>query len=73
MGKPAVSNKEANTKIVGAALAEVLPNTDKWWWQQPHLLALNLRLAVLLLSSSVTGYDGEQQQPGHVTNTWSRK
>ncbi|KAJ1336172.1 hexose transporter-like protein [Microdochium nivale] len=58
MGKPAVSNKEANTKIVGAALAEVLPNTDKWWWQQPHLLALNLRLAVLLLSSSVTGYDG---------------
>ncbi|KAH7037039.1 general substrate transporter [Microdochium trichocladiopsis] len=56
MGK--LTNKEGNTKIVGAALAEVLPDTDKWWWQQPHLLSLNLRLSVLLLSSSVTGYDG---------------
>ncbi|KXJ93642.1 general substrate transporter [Microdochium bolleyi] len=56
--KSGASNKEANTKIVGAALAEVLPDTGKWWWQQPHLLSLNLRLGVLLMSSSVMGYDG---------------
>lgn len=47
-----------NEEIVGAALAEVLPVTDKWWFQQSHLLRLNLLLLVPLLSSSVAGYDG---------------
>lgn len=47
-----------NEDIVGAALAEVLPVTDKWWFQQSHLLRLNLILLVPLLSSSVAGYDG---------------
>ncbi|KAI0380618.1 hexose transporter [Hypomontagnella monticulosa] len=44
--------------IVGAALAEVLPQTDKYWFQQRHLLKLNLLLLVPLLSSAVSGYDG---------------
>lgn len=44
--------------IVGRALAEVLPKTDKYWFQQPHLLKLNLVLLVPMLSSSVFGYDG---------------
>lgn len=47
-----------NEDIVGVALAEVLPVTDKWWFQQSHLLRLNLILLVPLLSSSVAGYDG---------------
>lgn len=47
-----------NEDIVGAALAEVLPVTSKWWFQQSHLLRLNLILLVPLLSSSVAGYDG---------------
>jgi hypothetical protein len=47
-----------NEDIVGATLAEVLPVTDKWWFQQSHLLRLNLLLLVPLLSSSVAGYDG---------------
>lgn len=54
------SQKEQNAKIVGAALAEVLPDSDKWWFQQPHLLRLNLILAIPLMSSSVSGYDGKQ-------------
>ncbi|KAF6814203.1 hypothetical protein CMUS01_12691 [Colletotrichum musicola] len=45
-------------QIVGAALAEVLPKTDKYWFQQQHLLRLNLLLLIPLLSSSVAGYDG---------------
>lgn len=49
--------KEA--QIVGEALARVLPRTNKWWFQQPHLLRLNMVLLVPLLSSSVSGYDGE--------------
>lgn len=27
-----------NEQIVGPALAEVLPVTNKWWFQQKHLL-----------------------------------
>ncbi|UQC90804.1 uncharacterized protein CLUP02_16335 [Colletotrichum lupini] len=45
-------------QIVGAALAGVLPKTDRYWFQQPHLLRLNLLLLIPLLSSSVAGYDG---------------
>ncbi|KAH8669169.1 hexose transporter [Xylariales sp. PMI_506] len=44
--------------IVGAALAEVLPQTGRYWFQESHLLRLNLILLVPLLSSSVSGYDG---------------
>ncbi|KAJ4374716.1 hypothetical protein N0V83_001791 [Neocucurbitaria cava] len=44
--------------IVGAAIAEVLPQTNKYWFQIPHLLRLNLILLIPLLSSAVAGYDG---------------
>ena len=52
------SQIERDAKIVGSALAEVLPQTNKWWFQQSHLLQLNLLLLIPLLSSSVSGYDG---------------
>lgn len=56
--------------IVGEALAEVLPKTNKWWFQQPHLLRLNLLLLVPLLSSSVAGYDGSlMKYENHVVDT----
>ncbi|KAI0858283.1 hexose transporter [Xylaria cubensis] len=47
-----------DSQIVGEALAQVLPKTNKYWFQQPHLLKLNLLLLIPLLSSSVAGYDG---------------
>lgn len=46
--------------IVGHAIAEVLPQTDKYWFQIPHLRRLNLILIIPLLSSAVAGYDGER-------------
>lgn len=52
------SQVDKDAKIVGTALAEVLPQTDKYWFQQSHLLRLNLLLLVPLASSSVSGYDG---------------
>lgn len=52
------SQVQKDAKIVGTALAEVLPRTDKYWFQQSHLLRLNLLLLIPLLSSSVSGYDG---------------
>lgn len=45
--------------IVGPAIAEVLPVTNKYWFQIPHLRRLNLILLIPLLSSAVAGYDGE--------------
>lgn len=57
--KPTQKDRDAN--VVGQALAEVLPQTDKWWFQQPHLLKLNLLLAIPVLSSSVSGFDGLYQ------------
>lgn len=47
------------SSIIGGSLAAALPVTDKYWFQQPHLLRLNLVLLVPLLSSSTFGYDGE--------------
>lgn len=58
MGRP--------TQVVGSALAEALPNTKKHWFQQPHLLKLNLILFIPMLSSTVVGYDGEFCFPNHV-------
>lgn len=54
-----VSQVDKDAKIVGVALAEVLPQTKKYWFQQPHLIKLNLLLLIPLLSSSVSGYDGK--------------
>lgn len=50
------------SKIIGGSLAAALPVTDKYWFQQPHLLRLNLVLLVPLLSSSTFGYDGEKYE-----------
>ncbi|KAJ5292305.1 uncharacterized protein N7443_008258 [Penicillium atrosanguineum] len=47
-----------NQRIVGEALASVLPQYDRSWLRVPHLLQLNLILLVPLLSSAVAGYDG---------------
>ena len=47
-----------DSDIVGEALAQVLPQTNKYWFQQSHLLRLNLLLLIPLLSSAVSGYDG---------------
>ena len=44
--------------IVGEALARVLPQYGKPWYQVSHLFRLNLILLVPLLSSAVAGYDG---------------
>lgn len=49
-----------NQDIVGEALASVLPQDDRPWFRQPHLLQLNLILLVPLLSSAVAGYDGRR-------------
>ncbi|RDW68144.1 general substrate transporter-6 [Coleophoma cylindrospora] len=55
---PKINKKKGSNYIAGDAIQEVLPVTDKYWFQFSHLLRLNLVLLVPLLSSSVAGYDG---------------
>jgi hypothetical protein len=50
--------------IVGHAIAEVLPQTNNYWFQIPHLRRLNAILLIPLLSSAVAGYDGMEPQLG---------
>jgi hypothetical protein len=56
--------------IVGRALAEVMPQTTKYWFQTPHLLRLNLILLIPLLSSAVAGYDGNTPYCPFVKNVY---
>lgn len=51
-----------DSDIVGHAIADVLPQTDKYWFQIPHLRRLNLILLIPLLSSAVAGYDGRDMR-----------
>lgn len=52
---PKTTSKE---KIVGKAIAEVLPENGKPWYREKHLLLLNMLLIVPLLSSAASGFDG---------------
>lgn len=38
-------------------LTDVVPRSDKFWWQTPHLLSLNLRLTVPLMTGYLIGFD----------------
>ncbi|CAK7215472.1 hypothetical protein SBRCBS47491_002493 [Sporothrix bragantina] len=49
--------KKQDSAVLGGPLADLIPKTDKYWFQTPHLLKLNLILIVPMLSSSVFGYD----------------
>ncbi|KAG4413948.1 hypothetical protein IFR04_012915 [Cadophora malorum] len=59
-----------DSDIVGHALAEVLPQSTKHWFQTPHLLRLNLLLLVPLLSSPVAGYDGSPMNGLQALEQW---
>ena len=59
----AMAKLDRDAQIVGSALAQVLPQTTKYWFQRRNLLKLNLLLLIPLLSSSVSGYDGEPPPP----------
>lgn len=52
-------------KVVGDALARVLPENTRPWYRTPHLLKLNLLLVVPLLSSAIAGYDGNVPESFH--------
>ncbi|KAI8943380.1 hypothetical protein NX059_001395 [Plenodomus lindquistii] len=62
--------KEA--KVVGEALAEVLPQTNKPWYRVPYLLRLNLLLLMPLMSSAVAGYDGSLMNGLQALPSWKR-
>lgn len=42
----------------GLALADVTPKLEKWWFQYPSLLKLNLLLLCAFLAQFTCGFDG---------------
>lgn len=42
----------------GLVLADVTPKLDKWWFQYPNLLKLNLLLLCAFLAQFTCGFDG---------------
>ncbi|KAF2845378.1 hexose transporter-like protein [Plenodomus tracheiphilus IPT5] len=61
-----------DAKVVGEALAEVLPQTSKPWYRVPYLLSLNLLLLMPLMSSAVAGYDGSLMNGLQALPSWKR-
>lgn len=56
--------------VVGHDMAEMLPQSSKSWLRQPHLIALNLRLGVVLLSSATLGFDGSMMNGLQSLSVW---
>lgn len=42
----------------GLVLADVTPELEKWWFQYPNLLKLNLLLLCAFLAQFTCGFDG---------------
>ncbi|ODV82968.1 hypothetical protein CANARDRAFT_30434 [[Candida] arabinofermentans NRRL YB-2248] len=60
-------------KIVGPAIAEVLPKDGKPWYKTRHLIQLNLLLLIPLISSATGGYDGSLMNGLQSLDEWKNK
>ncbi|KAK2933456.1 Sugar/inositol transporter [Fusarium oxysporum f. sp. vasinfectum] len=59
-----------NAILVGAEIAAALPNTDRPWWKQAHLLRLNALLGICCLSAATVGYDGAMMNALQINPNW---
>ncbi|KFZ02444.1 hypothetical protein V500_00187 [Pseudogymnoascus sp. VKM F-4518 (FW-2643)] len=62
--------RNANARIVGEDLANVLPRDQKPFWRKWHLLRLNLILLVTLSTSGTVGYDGAMMNALQIAPFW---
>ncbi|KFZ23138.1 hypothetical protein V502_02382 [Pseudogymnoascus sp. VKM F-4520 (FW-2644)] len=62
--------RNANARIVGEDLANVLPRDQKPFWRKWHLLRLNLILLVPLFTSGTVGYDGAMMNALQIAPFW---
>ncbi|CBX93621.1 similar to hexose transporter [Plenodomus lingam JN3] len=61
-----------DAKVVGEALAKVLPRTDRPWFRVSYLLRLNMLLLMPLMSSAIAGYDGSLMNGLQALPSWKR-
>ncbi|ABN65882.2 hexose transporter [Scheffersomyces stipitis CBS 6054] len=52
-------------------LEDVTPKLDKWWFQYPHLLKLNVLLGCASLAQVTLGYDGSMMGNLQTLPSWS--
>lgn len=60
-------------KVVGEAIANVLPDHGKPWYRVKHLLKLNLVMLVPLLSGASAGYDGSLMNGLQSMDQWTEE
>lgn len=60
-------------KLVGEAIASVLPDYRKPWYRVKHLLQLNLILIVPLLSAASSGFDGSLMNGLQSMTEWTNE
>ncbi|KAL4947196.1 hypothetical protein BDW69DRAFT_190415 [Aspergillus filifer] len=78
MAKAAPSDVKDSVSVTGhvkaatpaRALANVMPQLNKAWWQTPHLLWLNMTLIIPLLTSYVSGFDGSMMNGIQSVPVW---
>ncbi|KAL2783932.1 general substrate transporter [Aspergillus keveii] len=61
---------DARTEALELDLTSVLPHSDRPWFRQPHLLKLNLLLAVPLLSGAALGFDASMMNGLQALDNW---
>lgn len=54
----------------GLVLADVITPLEKWWFQYPHLLKLNLTLLSAFLAQFTCGFDGSMINGMQSLPTW---
>ncbi|OJJ54143.1 hypothetical protein ASPSYDRAFT_490368 [Aspergillus sydowii CBS 593.65] len=64
--------KAENAKVVGPEIAGALPDTDRPWWKERHLLRLNAILSICCLSAATVGYDGAMMNALQISPTWKK-
>ena len=59
MSRPAESKQDLPDldEFEGLVLADVTPKLEKWWFQYPHLLKLNILLVCAFLTQFTCGFD----------------
>ncbi|CAH0055974.1 unnamed protein product [Clonostachys solani] len=59
-----------NIRLVGRDIASALPENPRSWWQEPHLLRLNMLLLVVMMAAATVGYDGAMMNALQINPEW---
>ncbi|KAH7001152.1 general substrate transporter [Ilyonectria destructans] len=68
--KSAEERLAENIKLVGPEIAAALPDNDKPWWREMHLIRLNALVFLCCMSAATVGYDGAMMNALQINPSW---